>query len=274
MEYSVRVMKIAEAMAPGPINFYMSHWDELQYSPHFIWLVQGQDRTILINTGLPQDPEDLEILPDLPFEPRLIEMAGWHDGLYAQIKSRFPESLVCLRLDFDRHLQEKLLQSMRKGIHIFHLVANYHGCGIDGGFMLELVRQAHQTFVEAGCRDEVTLLGSGGIIAAEHVPKAILCGLDAVALDTAPVAALQARFIGECIDRETSHFRFNKKINAEWGVQRLKNLLASWRDQMLEVLGAMGLREVRRLRGEVGRAMFQEELEREAFGDIEGYGES
>ena len=219
-------------------------------------------------------PEDLEILSNLPFEPRLIEMADWHDGLYAQIKSCFPESLVCLRLDFDRHLQEKLLQSMRNGIHIFHLVANYHGCGIDGGFTLELIRQAHQTFVEAGCRDEVTLLGSGGIIAAEHVPKAIICGLDAVALDTAPVAALQARFVGECIDRETSHFRFNKKINAEWGVQRLKNLLASWRDQVFEVLGAMGLREVRRLRGEVGRAMFQEELEREAFGDITGYGES
>ena len=106
------------------------------------------------------------------------------------------------------------------------------------------------------------------------MPKAIICGLDAVALDTAPVAALQARFIGECLDRETSRFRFNKKINTEWGVQRLKNLLASWRDQMLEVLGAMGLREVRRLRGEVGRAMFQEELEREAFGDIESYGES
>jgi len=34
----------------------------------------------------------------------------------------------------------------------------------------------------------------------------------------------------------------------------------------------MGLREVRRLRGEMGRAMFQKELEREAFSGIEGYG--
>ena len=37
------------------------------------------------------------------------------------------------------------------------------------------------------------------------------------------------------------------------------NLMAAWRDQLLEVLGAMGMREVRRLRGELGRAMFQEE---------------
>ena len=218
--------------------------------------------------------EDLEILPNLPFEPRLIEMVDWHDSLYTRIKSCFPDSLICLRLAFEHHLEEKLLKSMSYGIRIFHLVANYHGCGVDGEFILELVRRAHQTFVEARCRDEVTLLGSGGIIAAEHVPKAIICGLDALALDTAPLVALQARFIGECIDRETSHFCFSKKINPEWGVQRLKNMLASWRDQMLEVLGAMGLREVRRLRGEVGRAMFQKDLESEAFGDITGYGEN
>ena len=37
---------------------------------------------------------------------------------------------------------------------------------------------------------------------------------------------------------------------------------------MLEVLGAMGLREVRRLRGEVGRAMFVDELQREIFGPL------
>ena len=46
---------------------------------------------------------------------------------------------------------------------------------------------------------------------------------------------------------------------------------AAWRDQLLEILGAMGLREVRRLRGEMGRAMLQVELEREAFAEIEGY---
>ena len=40
---------------------------------------------------------------------------------------------------------------------------------------------------------------------------------------------------------------------------------------MLEILGAMGLREVRRLRGEMGRAMFQEELEQEAFREVTGY---
>jgi len=34
----------------------------------------------------------------------------------------------------------------------------------------------------------------------------------------------------------------------------------------------MGLREVRRMRGEMGRAMFQKDLEQEAFSEIRGYG--
>jgi hypothetical protein len=46
------------------------------------------------------------------------------------------------------------------------------------------------------------------------------------------------------------------------------NLMAAWHSQLLEVLGAMGIREVRRLRGEVGRAIFKEDVEREAFGDL------
>ena len=154
---------------------------------------------------------------------------------------------------------------------MFHLVANYHGLGRDGRFVLDLIRKAHGAFVDAGCRDEVTLLGSGGIIAAEHVSKAIICGLDAVALDTPLPVALEAQFLGECLDREGSCFQLPRRLAVNWGIQRVANLLASWHDQLLEVLGAMGLRDIRRLRGEIGRAMFQKDLEREAFSQIEGY---
>ena len=35
----------------------------------------------------------------------------------------------------------------------------------------------------------------------------------------------------------------------------------AWRDQLLEALGAMGMREVRRLRGEVGRTIWQKSEE-------------
>jgi hypothetical protein len=215
--------------------------------------------------------EDANALMGLRFTPRVIELDGWNEALFREIRTRFPESTICLRCELAS--KEELLKHYHSGIRVFHLVTNYHGRGRDGRFVLDLIREAHKTFVEAACRDEVTLLGSGGIIAAEHVPKAIICGLDAVALDIPLLAALQAQFVGECADRERSRFRLPRRLAVDWGVQRVENLLASWRDQLLEVLGAMGLREVRRLRGEMGRAMFQKELEREAFSGIEGYGQ-
>jgi hypothetical protein len=213
---------------------------------------------------------DVPLFIDLPFEPSMIELEGWNEELYRQVQDRFPTSVICLRLD--SVAREGLLQNIRAGVRVFHLVANYHGRGLDGRFVLDLIREVHGTLVDAGCREEVTLLGSGGVVAAEHVPKAIICGLDAVALDTPLLVALQARFLGECADRAASRFGLPSKLKEDWGTQRVKNLLASWRDQLLEVLGAMGLREVRRLRGEMGRAMFQQDLEREAFSGIEGYG--
>jgi hypothetical protein len=53
------------------------------------------------------------------------------------------------------------------------------------------------------------------------------------------------------------------------------NLFGAFHNQILEVMGAMGIRDARRLRGEVGRAMFFEELDRSGFGTLgevkEGY---
>jgi len=213
--------------------------------------------------------EDAGALAKLRFTPTVLELEGWNEALLREIQIHFPKSAICLRLDFGSG--GDLSKYCDSGIRVFHLVANYHGLGQDGRFAMELIREAHGGFVQARRRDEVTLLGSGGIIAAEHVPKAIICGLDAVALDTALLAALEARFLGECQEREKSRFRLPRRLALNWGVQRIENLLASWHDQLLEVMGAMGLREVRRLRGEIGRAMFQKDLEREAFAGIEGY---
>ncbi len=215
--------------------------------------------------------KDRDELLELNYEPRMVELTEWDEELCSAVQSRFPGSILCLRLPFDGQFQDKLLRCFHSGIRVFHLIADYHGRNENGEFILELIRKAHQTFVDAGKRDEVTLLGSGGIIAAEHIPKAIICGLDVVALDIVLPVALQAQMFGECTNGDTCKLGFRKKVPIDWGVQRIKNLLASWRDQMLEILGAMGLREVRRLRGEMGRAMFQKELEREAFREVTGY---
>ncbi|MBN1284726.1 MAG: hypothetical protein JXB47_04945 [Anaerolineae bacterium] len=202
--------------------------------------------------------------------PHMVELDGWDPALYDAVTARFPEALVALRLPADT-AGAALLDYAKQGVRVFHIAGDYHGRASDGRFMREVIRAVHGAFVDARLRDEITLLGSGGIAAAEHVAKAIICGLDAAALDIPLLVALDARFRGECIAPGAGALVMPPDIPHDWGVQRLINLTASWHDQLLEVLGAMGLRDVRRLRGELGRAMFQEDLEREAFGGIAGY---
>ena len=201
------------------------------------------------------------------FEPRtrppMVELDGWDASSFERLRGKgIP---VAVRLSY----AQPPLPMAESGVGILHYVADYHGRTPDG-FVLEALRSVHDVLVRGGVREQVTLLSSGGMAAAEHVPKAIIVGADAVALDLPLILAMQGRLIGECRSRESARIDL-PAAPPDWREQRLLNLAGSWRDQLLEVLGAMGLREVRRLRGEIGRAMFAEELEREAFAGIAGF---
>lgn len=188
----------------------------------------------------------------------------------AQIRALNPQAPIIVRLPLTRNAGRVATELAREGVDAIHLTANYHGEGWDAGndpFVSDLIRSVHRQLVKEALRDEVSLIASGGITLAEHVPKAIICGADLVALDTTVLVALQAQFLGECASPETGRIK-EEKFDPDWGEQRLVNLLASWHDQLIEILSAMGMRDVRRLRGDVGRAMFNEDLEKEAFGDI------
>jgi len=223
--------------------------------------------------GLPESPEIVPLVrseEDAALErmcwiPRMLLLEGWNRERYERIRGRFPESVVAVRVPAGTDVPEMV----RAGARVLHLVAD-ETARAGGRFFGDVILEIHRKLVLDGVREEVTLIGSGGIVLAEHVPKAIICGLDAVALEMAPMVALQARFRGPGRDPGAAAIRL-PGLDHAWAVQRLVNLSASWRDQLLEILGAMGLREVRRLRGEVGRCMFQKELEREAFAGIEGY---
>jgi glutamate synthase domain-containing protein 2 len=60
-----------------------------------------------------------------------------------------------------------------------------------------------------------------------------------------------------------------EKASSKWVSARTINIMGAWHNQLLEIMGAMGIRECRRLRGEAGRAMFFEELDREIFGAMD-----
>jgi len=215
--------------------------------------------------------DELPALERLGAAPRMVELDGWDAAAYHYLRGGDDGPVVAVRLHLEEGWMETFSAALAAGARAFHLVADYHGrCEADR-FVLELIQQAHRHLVEVSLREEATLLGSGGIVAAEHVPKAIIAGLDAVALDLPLAVALQCKPDGKLRHRGGSRFVVPRDFAVDWGVQRIKNLCAAWRDQLLEILGAMGIREVRRLRGEMGRAMFQRDLEADAFGDIEGY---
>jgi glutamate synthase domain-containing protein 2 len=86
-----------------------------------------------------------------------------------------------------------------------------------------------------------------------------------VAIDVPLILALECRLCGECERGQPCPIAL-EEIDAGFGARRMVNLMAAWHSQLLEMLGAMGIREVRRLRGETGRCMFFEDLERETFG--------
>jgi hypothetical protein len=232
-----------------------------------------------IETIISEDIQSASIIPlvnsknykllDNLSPPILVEMDGWDNQVFEYLHANYPNAIAILRIPFSSG--NDLLRYLEKDIHTFHLTANFHGKGEKNMFVLDLIRDSHNTLVNAGIRQETTLIGSGGIIAAEHIPKAILCGLDAVALDTPIMVAIQAKFDGECKDRKTSNFILPNKLSPDWGMKRILNMTAAWRDQLLEISGAMGLREIRRMRGEMGRAMFMKTLEADAFAGVVGY---
>jgi hypothetical protein len=208
--------------------------------------------------------------------PEVVALAG-------KLRSINEQLMVCVRLPLSPAAAGRIVDLNRAGLKVFQLCANQHGRerlsnGQPGRHIKDALREVHGRLVKEGLRDEITLIVSGGIALAEHMAKAIICGADLVAVDTALLVALGCRVCrdahprdaeGEarCGSAELCPAETDSVDNA-YAAQRMVNLMGAWHSQLIEVLGAMGIREVRRLRGEVGRAIFMEDIEKEAFGDL------
>ena len=131
-------------------------------------------------------------------------------------------------------------------------------------FIKERMREIHLHLVEKGVRDQITLIAGGGIAMAEHVAKLIICGADLLSVDIPLLVAMECRVCRRCKEGIACPVELDS-VDPVWGAGRIRNLMAGWHNQLLEILGAMGIREVRRLRGEMGRAMFFEDLEKDIF---------
>jgi len=199
----------------------------------------------------------------------VIEYEKSGSKLLRSIKELNSEAVVVARLPLNEATGERTTRLIERGVDALHLYADYHGMdySTEPQHVSSALRAVHTRLVEEGLRDQVTIIASGGITLAEHVPKAIICGADLVGLDTTLLVALQAEFTGETRQREDCKIN-PRQIEAEWGSQRIVNLMASWHDQLIEILSAMGMRDVRRLRGDIGRSMLDSELREQAMEGI------
>jgi hypothetical protein len=136
-------------------------------------------------------------------------------------------------------------------------------------YLKDMIREVHLKLVENKIRHKVNLVFSGGIAMAEHLAKSLLCGADAVGIDIPLLIALECRLCNRCKSGKSCPVEL-EAVELKWASQRIVNLISAWYNQLLEVMGACGIREARRMRGEIGRSMWFDDLERDSFGPIFG----
>ena len=194
------------------------------------------------------------------------------DAALKDLKERNPEQIVAVRLGASPATAQRAVELAGMGAEVLHLVFDAHGresASENPRHARDVIRDVHGALVREGIRDRITIIASGGIAQAEHMAKAIICGADLVAIDIPLMIALECRLCGECDRGERCQIAL-EEIDPHFAIERMINLMGAWHSQLLELMGAMGIREVRRLRGEVGRCMFFEDLEREIFAPLFG----
>jgi ferredoxin len=190
-----------------------------------------------------------------------------------QIKAVNPEIVVIVRVELDAHGEERAIELAHlPEMEAIHIVSDINGnqTGVEKPrFTKEIMRHIHTSLVKDGIRDEITIISGGGIALPEHMAKQILCGADLISVDVPLLIALECRLCPQCRDGFACPAQI-EGIDAEYATGRMTNLIAAWHDQLIEMMGAMGIREARRLRGETGRALFFEDLEEDTFGRLFG----
>jgi len=212
---------------------------------------------------------------DLIQKSRVVELAyepgieALFDGLRASNK----DLILIVGVPLDAEAASTAVAMARTDVDTLHFSADDHGNELNAAeprFLKEMIREVHLKLVENSLRPKINLVFSGGIAMAEHMAKAIICGADAVVATNILQLALECRLCYRCQQGLACPARLETAFDTDWGKQRIANLIGAWHSQLIELMGAMGIREARRLRGEVGRSMWFEDLERDNFGPIFG----
>jgi Glutamate synthase domain 2 len=219
------------------------------------------------------NPDGPQIPKEILDKTRLVEIPD-NKNIEQQIiliKKNHPGIIIVVRIFMDEKVTKRVDELSRIDIEAVHLVSDLNGNEInakDPRFMKDIVREVHGCLIKNEKRDEITLIAGGGIGLSEHVAKAILCGADLVSINLPLLIAIECRLCESCKPGNYCPAKLDTEIDLQYGAARMTNLIGAWHWQLVELMGAMGMREARRLRGDVGRAIFKDEIEEEIYGPI------
>jgi len=173
-------------------------------------------------------------------------------------------ALVATKVSTPTDVDMVAVGSYAAGSHIVHLDGGYGGTGAAPDIAKKNIAMPVEysipkvhSFLEAeGVRDNITLIASGGIRSVHDAAKAIALGADGVVIGTVELVALGCVRCGRCESGRgcprgiaTTDHDLSKKIEIAWATQRLVNLYAAWRKELVSILKRFGMRSVSELRG-------------------------
>ncbi|MBN1193106.1 MAG: alpha-hydroxy-acid oxidizing protein [Coriobacteriia bacterium] len=112
-----------------------------------------------------------------------------------------------------------------------------------------------QRLRDEGIRNQASIIAAGSIRSSADAAKAIALGADVVAIGTATLLALGCHLCQSCHTGKcswgitTQKPELTRRIDPEWGAERLTNLVHAWSHELQEILGALGVNAVESLRG-------------------------
>jgi glutamate synthase domain-containing protein 2/ferredoxin len=180
------------------------------------------------------------------------------------IKATNQRALVSVKVSTPTDVDMVAVGSYYAGAHIIHLDGSYGGTGASPDIAKKNIAMpieyaipiVHKFLVAEGVRDDIVLIASGGIRTAHDVMKAIALGADGAVIGTAELVALGCIRCGGCERGRgcargiaTTDRRLMMRVDVDWGTQRLVNMFAAWRAQMVGILQRFGMRSVTELRG-------------------------
>ncbi len=112
-----------------------------------------------------------------------------------------------------------------------------------------------QRLRDEGIRNRASIVAAGGIRSSADVAKAIALGADACAIGSAALVALGCHVCQKCHTGScswgicTQKSDLVRRLDPEWGAERLVNLVHAWSHELAEILGALGVNAVESMRG-------------------------